>query len=187
MNSVRELLNQLLNLFRWWVIVVPWEQGVRVRLGKHVTVLRAGAHFRVPVLDKVYKQSVRRRFSITGVQTLTTSDGQALTISGELGYAISDILRLYDTLHHAEDSIESEVRALVADFVAGQTLSECRPAALMEAVNTALDLSKYGLTSSYWYVSTFAAVKTYRLLQGEPRDWARGGSLTMDTEVTAEV
>lgn len=186
MSSIRELFRELGGLFRWWVVVAPWEQAVRVRMGKHVCVLDAGVHLRVPFVDRVFRQSVRRRFSSIPTQTVTTRDGRTVTVSGTMGYAIADIGKLYNTLHHAEDTITSEGQGLISRFIARSDFADCLPAAIEVHVTEHLDLKRYGLAGMEFFVTDFAAVRTYRLIQGEPKDWSHGDSLTTNLEDGAQ-
>ena len=104
MSAIIDVLRSFWRLFIWWVVVQPWEQGIRVRLGKRRKRLSPGLSFRIPYVDVVYKQSVRLRYTTTTPQTVSSSDGVALTVSGQLGYLISDIDKLYDTLQQAENA-----------------------------------------------------------------------------------
>jgi hypothetical protein len=180
--NLQDLFRQIGGIFRWWVIVAPWEQAVRVRLGKHVLVLNAGVHLRIPFADRVFLQSTRRRFTSVPTQTISTMDGKAVTVSGCLGYRIDDIGRLYDTLHQPEDVLQTEAQAAVARFVAGHTLQECGPGAVEAFVADSLDLSKYGLGGTEYYVTDFVAVRTFRLISGEPKNWTQGLALDTATE-----
>ena len=182
MTSIKELFSQFSNLLRWWVTIAPWEQAIRVRGGKKTIVLGPGIHLRIPFLDRIFRQSVRRRFSSCPVQTLTTADGKALTICGTLGYSIDDVGLLYNTLQHAEAAIESEAQGLVSAYVIKHKLEECSPQKVQEHVETLLNLKKYGLKDVSFIITTFVSVRTYRLLQGEPRDWISGDSLNTNRE-----
>lgn len=180
--NLDQLFRSLSGLFRWWVTVAPWEQAVRVRLGRHVEVLHAGVHLRIPGVDRVYRQSIRRRFSSIPTQTVTTSDGKAVTLSGALAYCIDDIARLYDTLHNAEDVLQTEAAATVARFVCSHTLAECRPETIERVVTETLDLRRYGLGGIEFSITDIAAVRTFRLIQGEPKNWTYdGGTLSTTT------
>lgn len=181
MSALQQILNSLTGLFRWWIVVAPWEQAVRVRLGKHVKVLGAGIFWRIPGLDVVYRQSVRRRFSSIPTQTVTTRDGKAVTVSGALAYYIADIGTLYNTLHHAEDTIQTDAAALVARFVRDCDLADCTPGAVEASVNAALDLVRYGIGGAEFAVTDFVAVKTYRLMMGSPKDYSNGEGSLMTT------
>lgn len=177
MEAIRELFNQVGNLFRWWYLVAPWEQSVRVRLGTKVAVLGAGVHMRIPFVDRVFRQSTRRRFLNICSQTISTSDGKAVTISGALGYEIHDIGKLYDTLHDAQDTLEAECLGSVAQFVASRKIVEVQPALVQAHVMEVLDLERYGLGGVEFFITNFAVVRTYRLIQGQPKDWMYGKNL----------
>lgn len=171
------LLKSLIDLFRWFVTVAPWEAGLRVRLGNRVKVLEPGPYLKIPVIDRVFVQSTRLRFSAVPSQTLTTADGKALTVAGAIGYEIRDIRLLYDTLHHAEAAIESEAQGLISEFVVTHCLADCTPSVMQEEVVSSLQLEKYGLGGVKFIITTFVSVKTYRLITGEPRDYTTGPSL----------
>ncbi|KKM21675.1 hypothetical protein LCGC14_1633050 [marine sediment metagenome] len=174
MEAIRELFRQIGNLFRWWYLVAPWEQSVRVRLGKKVAVLGAGVHMRIPFIDRVFRQSTRRRFVMTGMQTISTTDGKAITIKSALGYEISDIGKLYNTLHDAEDTLESECMGIIAQFIASHSSEDVSPREAEEYVSTNLDLQRYGLGDTSFFITDFAIVRTYRLIQGQQREWRHG-------------
>lgn len=186
MGTVRELFREIGNLFRWWFIVTPWEQAIRVRRGNKVEVLGAGLHLRIPIIDRIFRQSTRRRFSSIPTQTITTTDGRTVTVSGTLGYAIADIGTLYNTLHHAEETIMSEAQGMVGRFVAASTYEDCTPAKVEAHVRERLNLGRYGLSDMEFYVTDYAAVKTYRLIQGGPKDWRDDGDALNTTREESE-
>lgn len=179
-GTVNQILQGLKNVVTWWVTVTPWEQALRVRFGKHITDLGSGIHLRVPGMHRVYVQSTRLRTSDLGRQTVTTADGQAITISGVLRYTITDLRKLYNTLHHAEATLVDMAMGAVAVFVAGTEIEHCTPGAVEEFVNAMLDLEKYGLEGEGLRITDFAAVRTYRLISGDDRRYQPRGSL--DTE-----
>lgn len=167
MSAMRELFNGLRGLLVWWVVVAPWEQALRVRWGKRVDLLLAGVHLRVPGVDRIYRQSVRERTADLRTQTLTTQDGATVTLAGNVRYSIGDIRKLYDTLHHAEATILDLAAGEIARFVTGSTRDTCTPDAIAESVNGRLALERYGLCKTRMYVTDFAFVRTYRLIQDQ--------------------
>lgn len=176
MSTFQEILRSITSAFRWWVVVTPWEQVVRVRWGKHVQVLDKGVHVRIPLVDVVYKQSVRRRYSRLSTQTLTTRDERTVYLCAVLGYAILDIGKLYDTLHHGEEAVQAETEAYLASYIHNHDLSECAPRDIERDVVARLDLSRYGLGDVEVRITNFAVVRTYRFITGSPRDYMLGGN-----------
>lgn len=178
MESIKELFRQAGNLFRWWYIVAPWEQSIRVRLGKKVEVLNEGVHLRIPFADRVFIQSTRRRFLSLGTQTISTLDEKVITIGAKLGYEIQDIGKLYDTLHDAEDTLAAETAGMIARYINCRKIKDVKPLTIESYVAEHLNLTQYGLGSTRFFITDFAVVRTYRLIQSFPKDYGSGLPLT---------
>jgi regulator of protease activity HflC (stomatin/prohibitin superfamily) len=184
MATLQSLLSWVFNFLIWWVIVAPWEQALRVRMGKKVEVLEAGIHLRIPYLDVVYTNAIRRRTVDIGTQTLTTSDGEPLTLAGNVQYRIVDLLTLYQTLHDPGATIIDLAASHIADFVTTHTKKECSPEAIREYATEELDLSQYGLNDSYVNITDFAFVPTLRLITDD-RQYRGSGVFDMSPDSTS--
>lgn len=178
---LRELLNAIKEMFTWWITVAPWEQGIRVRAGKHVKLLTSGLHVRIPILDRFYLQSIRLRYISIPTQTITTKDGKALTVSGGLAYSITDVLKLYSTIHDPVDTIQLMCCGAVASAVEAGMATELRPQSVESAVCAQLSLEKFGIGDVEFKITDWALVRTYRLIQGEPKNY--GGELNTTVEL----
>ena len=165
MNWLESIFLGLKKLLTWWVIVAPWEQAVRVRLGKRVTLLSAGVHWRLPVIDKFYIQSVRLRTADLPMLTVTTKDGYPVSVAGNLFFEIVDMLKLYETLHHAQEVMVDIASSAITKTIHGLNKEECTTQAIEESASALLDLGQYGINSSAIHLTDFAFVKTYRLIQ----------------------
>ena len=172
MNIVQQIVDFISQLFRWWFIVLPWEQAVRVRCGKTIAVFGAGIHFQIPFLDMVYLQNTRRRLTTIHAQLVSTLDGKTVVVSGTIGYKIDSILRVHQTLHQAADTVRMGAQMLITEFIVGRKLIECTPAALTSYVRERLDLERYGLCDTEFFLTNFATVKTYRMITGEAQSWS---------------
>lgn len=171
------ILRQFIQGLRLWVTVTPWEQAIRVRYGKRLTLLNAGMHFKLPVFDMIYLQSVRLRVSNIPKQVVTSLDGRTISISCSLGYTITDISLLYKTLHHPEDTLANLCRSSISSYVAEHHLDYCTPSEIENSI--VLDFSKYGLSCTKLYINEFAVTRTYRLI-GDYSDYQWGSKLSTD-------
>lgn len=167
MTAAQQLLNLLKNIFQWWVSITPWQQGARVRFGKHVKLLEPGIHFKIPFFDIVYVQPIRVRAQHIHNQTLTTKDGKAITIASAIQYKITDLLLVYQTIHNAHDLIEQIVQSATADSIYSKALEDIKPSALETEITSKLDFSGVGLEAKSFNITSFAVVKTYRLINGD--------------------
>lgn len=161
-------LSQIFGFFRefqCWIVIAPWEQGLRVRLGKVAAVLEAGPHLRIPFFDRILVQSVRQRTISQDGQTITTRDGKTLTLDLLVTYSIKDLAKLYLSLSNPEVTLLNQIQAVIAEEVSKRDSSEITPKVLTAAVQANLPSGDWGLGDIVVGVGTFAIVRTYRLLQ----------------------
>lgn len=165
MEYIGRIIELIQKLFVWWVIVDPWEQGLRVRGGKRIKLLASGVHFRFPFYDQIFVQTTKLRVVSLPPQTVSTKDGKTLTIACAIGYSISDVLKIHQTLFQPESTICNIVMGFIADFVARNELPGCSPSIIEQAALVELVKKEYGIKFEYLMVTGYAVVKTYRLIQ----------------------
>ncbi len=182
MNQIVELIRQVFSLFRFWIIVSPWEQAIRVRRGKHTTLLSAGIHFRIPVLDALFVQSIRQRTCCVGRQTITSSDGKAVTLTGAVAYSIGDVLKLYEGLHHAEETIMNVVRTAIAEEVSHTHTSKVDVGriGLAASAASARGLAMYGIVGVTVNITEISIIRAYRLIGDYAQVFQTGTSLSTE-------
>jgi regulator of protease activity HflC (stomatin/prohibitin superfamily) len=166
MGSIKELIDYLLNVVKFWIIVNPWERAIRVRFGKNQKLLKGGVHFRIPFLDNFYIQCIRLRVVALSMQTLTSKDIKTVTLNGVAGYEITNIETLYNTMLYPESTISNIIQGELAAYIYSHDIVNILPEEIEKSVMTKLgDLNKYGIKVSYFKLTNFAIVRTYRLIQ----------------------
>jgi hypothetical protein len=163
MAWLQSLMTHFGEAFRWFYILQPWEQALRVRCGKHIRLHAGGLHFKVPYIDYIFKQNTRLRISDVPAQTITTLDAQTITLSGALQYRVADITPLFTKLHMAENTIAQECQAILTEYIAWKDI--------MSHVQERLNLEQYGLADIRFILKDFAVVKTYRFITGDMDTW----------------
>ncbi len=167
MNAFLDLLARFWALFVWWFVVAPWERALRVRAGSRVREVGPGLHLRVPYLDVIYRQSVRLHFSSLNPQTVTTEDGQTVTFAGIFGYVIEDLRALYQTMSSPDTTMQALVAGALAQYISTHPWAECAPDVIEQAVVNEVDIARYGLGRPQLSLTTYARVRTYRLIMDE--------------------
>lgn len=152
---------------KWWVVVAPWEQGIRVRLGKEAVVLNPGIHFRIPFLDRIYVQSIRLRIVTSGSLTVSTLDRKVVTTRLTVRFAIRDVKLLYTTIANPETTLINHVSSLAAEHISKTTSDNLSHTTLSEYVASKLDVNGWGLEEVLVSVIDFAFIRTYRLMGNE--------------------
>lgn len=167
MNFIKDIIDYITKLFTWWVVVMPWEQGIRVTLGKKMTLMNEGVYLKLPLIHSVFVQEKRLRVVNLPIQTVCTQDGHALTISCSVGYAITDIIKLYNTLYQPDLTIQTIVASKISEYICGTKLANCLPSGVEASLNSTLTSTNFGLKFEYLKVTNFAYVKTIRLIQDQ--------------------
>lgn len=177
MSGVFDYLARLLGGMAFWVVVLPWQQALRVRAGRYVRRLQPGIYLKLPILDTVKVESIRRRTSTAPVQTLSTADGVTVTVAAVIGYAIGDLEKLYTSLHHAEDTIIQTAQGAIACAVFALRRHEIEPEGLSLLVNRLLvdAFTSYGLVDVTVQITDFAFVRAFRLINDQR--WSHGAAL----------
>ena len=170
MGVLRELLNGLSQFFKWWIVIAPWEQALRVRGGKRSKLLLAGVHFRIPFWDRVYRQSVRMRAASIPAQTLSTTDGFAVEVRLCLMYQIEDMEQLYESVENP-DALGAMAASAVADYVTTRRLEDLSVAGIEDAASAAVPLKEFGLKAeegrfAVRVIDVVFLKRTYRLITG---------------------
>jgi regulator of protease activity HflC (stomatin/prohibitin superfamily) len=146
---------------------MPWEQGVRVTLGKRLLLLHEGIYLKLPLIHTIFLQEKRLRVINLPIQTVSSKDGHALTISCSVGYSINDIVKLYNTLYQPDMTIGNIIASKVAEYITSNRLSDCTTRGIEDAIDFSIKGTDYGLKYEYIKVINFASVKTFRLIQDQ--------------------
>lgn len=184
MGAIQQLLNAIAGLFRWFAVVAPWEQGIRVRLGKRLKKLKPGWYIIVPFIDRLYLQSTRARAIVIPSLTVTTADGKIATIAGFYTMSVEDVVTLYQTLQSPDDVLMARASSAITEYVKSKTLDGLTPDGIKTHVESAMNISEFGLKGGEFSLTAFAVPpRVVRLIVGEPRSFSSGLSINTDTHV----
>lgn len=167
MNQIREFLEYIFKIFKIWVIVQPWEQAIIVRYGKKIRKRNGGIYFKIPYIDSVYVQEIRLRVVEMPMQTLTTKDNMTITLNSSLGYRITDLEKLYNTLYHPEKTIQNIMMSSIAEVLYSHKAVDISPNQIEDKMVNSINEDDYGIKFEYCKITNFAIVKTYRLIQDQ--------------------
>lgn len=167
MNQVKDFLEYIFNAFKIFVIVQPWQTALIVRNGKIKKEVSGGIYFKLPYFDSVFIQENRLRVVMFSIQTVTSKDNHAITISTSLGYSIDSIQKLYKTLYHPETTLGNIAMGFIADYIYANEAKDVSPLNVEKLILNALRKEDYGINFQYVKITNFAIVKTFRLIQDQ--------------------
>jgi regulator of protease activity HflC (stomatin/prohibitin superfamily) len=146
-------------------IVLPWEQGVRVRGGTATKLLKPGVHMFWPVIGDIITDDCVVDVNTTELQTCTTDDGEAVSVALTLKYRVTDLRALDGSIQDHDRTIANEVCASAASWVAELNHDQI-PSMLTDAVFDDVHerLAEWGIDLQAVSLFTFTKAQTLRLL-----------------------
>lgn len=174
METINQIFGFIGKLFEWWFTVMPWEQAVFVRGGNKTKVLKGGIYFKIPFYDRVYVQPIRLRMIDLSVQTVSTKDGKTITIKSVVGYSIKDISKMYNSLSHPDMTLSGLVMGGIAEHIKNTDSKDVSPLSVETYILEKLSQMDYGLGDLSVKITSWADVKTFRLIQDS--SWINEGT-----------
>lgn len=168
--NIKETLQFIFNSFKFWFIVNPWEDGIRVRFGRFQTLCKAGLYFRIPHFDKIFLEETRLRVISMPLQSVTTKDNLTLTVKCGIGYRIVDVMKMYNTIHQPEMTITNIVMDKIVSFLISAESSVFNESELKDSVLEELRKSDFGIEFDYIKILSACQVRTYRLIMDQHWD-----------------
>jgi regulator of protease activity HflC (stomatin/prohibitin superfamily) len=170
LNQFFQWLSELFQGVRVWTIVLPWERGLRVRLGRWTRLWEPGFHWRVPFVDHVRVINTRVRIASIPCVTVTTKDGKTVTVAGCVGFQIVDPYQALLTIQQPEDAAAALAMSALASYVLARDVDQLD---IAELEGSALEVLRQaplrGFAFTFVKIVDFAIVRTFRLLQEQWR------------------
>lgn len=152
-------------------IIHSYEQGVYFKQGKDHKLLRPGFHLHRPIIDSIETMSVVPQTINLPTQSLVTKDGEAITLSSNLEYKITNVRKVYTRVHDLDDSIHNTGMGYLAHFVRKYDYGELtsHPQRLEKRVLDGLNdkVNPWGVKVNEFYVTDLVKARQYRLF-GDP-------------------
>lgn len=100
-----------------FVRVEAWNKAVRVRWGVLKEELEPGFQWRIPYVDDIRTYPQTECVADLRTAAITTTDGEAVVISGNIGFRCVSIRQMWETVWSVDDSIRH--------LALGRLSSEC--------------------------------------------------------------
>jgi len=160
--------SRIVDAWKCWIVIAPWEIGVRVRLGRNADAMQPGFHFRIPFVDVI--TLVNTRLRIDGTPPVTVH-GQAKHctryISATVGYHVTDPLKAMLKF--------GLLSSVVTTKAQGEIAAKCDEAEAIKSLREFFDAGS-GIEIDFIKFVEDVEVRTYRLINGT--SWCASGHET---------
>jgi len=163
-----QIMKEIMGFFFFMTVVDEFERAIILQFGKFRREVGPGFWFHLPFcIDRVITENVCFRTQDINTQTLTTRDGDNVTVKVVVAYRVSDIKKFLLEIDSAKEAIEDSLYGSIGELVRHSTFDE------MKGGEWHVDLQKkirhtcqrFGIRIYKVRFSDFARMPAFRLIQ----------------------
>lgn len=129
LDKLIDFIVQFIGLFKFWVVMHPYEAGVQLRFGKFRKVLDCGFHWMLPFgIDEQLSEHIVPTTHSLGDESTTSKDGKSVGFHAVVTYKVRDIQKTMlevDDVHHAvRDACCGEIGRVMRESTWEEMLAE---------------------------------------------------------------
>ena len=168
LDKLIDFIIQFIELFKFWVVIHPFEAGVMLRLGKFYKIVECGFHWMLPFgVDHVITEHIVPTTHSLGDESTISKDGKSVGFHAVVTYKVRDIqkalLDVEDVDHAVRDACAGEIGRVMRE----STWEEILAADILEKLTAACRKRgfRYGIEVMSVQLAGVAICRSIRLMQ----------------------
>ncbi len=168
LDKLIDFVIQFIELFKFWIVLHPYEAGVLMRLGKFRKVVECGFHWMLPFgIDHAITEHVVPTTHSLGDESTISKDGKSIGFHAVVTYKVRDIqkalLEVEDVDHAVRDACSGEIGRVLRESTWEEMLRED----ILDKLTAACRKRgfKYGIEIMSVQLAGIALVRSIRLMQ----------------------
>lgn len=151
------------------VIVMDYQSGVHLRLGKYKRTLEPGFYWKIPFADSVLVEHTAITTIALPPQSLTTKDGKAIVVKGMVKYRIADVRAYCLQVWDAPDVLVDTSCGIIRETVNEKQWDEIREGKIDGLISRRVTaaVKSYGIQALWVTLTDNAEMKSMRLFVGK--------------------
>lgn len=166
-DKLIEFFLEILHLFKFWTVIEQYEAAVVLRLGTFQRELIPGFHWVIPLgIDRVLHDNIVPRTHRLEPQSLMTSDGKVITVTGVITARIANIQKALLEVEGVDHALVDCCTAAIAERVTSSTWEELTTEGFREKLMKECRKQgwKYGLEIERAQLADICPSRSIRLL-----------------------
>ena len=168
LDKLIDFLISVIELFRFWIVLDPYEQGVLLRLGKFVRTIDPGLHWLFPFhIDHCLYAIVVPSVHQLGDESIITKDGKTIGFRAIVTFQIRDIKKAMLEIEDVTQAVSDACMGEVARILRESTWAEVLEADIFDKAAAACRKRgfRYGIEIMSVQFASLVPVKALRLMQ----------------------
>jgi regulator of protease activity HflC (stomatin/prohibitin superfamily) len=161
---------EAIGLFKFWCVIEPYEAGLKIRLGRRVTVWEnPGFYWVWPLgIERVMTEHIVPTTHSLGEESITSSDGKSITFHAIVTYKVNDIrkalLEVQDVDHAVRDACSGECGRVLHE----SAWSDIIDVGILDKLTAACRKRgwRYGIEIMSVQLASLAIARNFRIMRG---------------------
>lgn len=168
LDRLIDFVVQFIELFKFWVVIPPFEAGVLIRLGKFSRVLECGFHWIVPFgIDQVLTEHIVPTTHSLGDESTISKDGKLVGYHAVVTYKVRDIQKALLDVEDVEHAIRDACCGEIGRVMRESTWDDMRDEGILDKLTAACRKRgfRYGIEVMSVQLAGIAICRSIRLMQ----------------------
>ena len=168
-SGLWELIKEVWGWFEFMTFIDAWEEGILLRRGKFVRVVKPGIVFHLPFeIDEIHSMNVKPTALELEEQSLTTGDSKEIVCRAVLMWSIFDIKKCTIDVEDAQETLGDIAVGVIQEMVEQQDWDYIRTPEFRSDMKRAIQKQarKWGITVSTVKFQDLTLAATYRIFGG---------------------
>lgn len=169
-DKLIDLIVTFIHDFLPFKIVNQWEEGVHLRNGIFLRVVKPGLVWKRPFFDKLWVTPVITQTVNLSPQTVTSADERSVVLSSIVRYHIDDVEKFLLGVMHANDVLVDTTQGIIRDIVEDTSWNDLVD--LTNRVTPAVNkqVRKWGITVQLVSFPDLGEIQTYRIISDSQKN-----------------
>jgi regulator of protease activity HflC (stomatin/prohibitin superfamily) len=172
LGKIFDTIIDAINLFRFWIVIDAFEQGIILRLGKFHKKVAPGFHFRLPFnIDRLLWLNIRKKTRDSWEMTLTTKDGKVITLSFDMVVRVIDAQKALLNVDQWLYVTHTTAKIILSQLVEATNLNDIMTPKFSENVKNTINVivDTFGVEVTDYGLTEKATSPAFRLFNGAGR------------------
>lgn len=114
---VTQVLSQCGDYLKPWVLINQFEEGILLRWGKYIRILKPGLHPKWPIADYHYSAIVTADTMKIDAVNITTSDNKTISVSAVVEFEIEDVYKYLILTNDPRSNMHDVCRGVISTLL----------------------------------------------------------------------
>lgn len=170
MTWLTDLIDKLFSFVPRLFIVGPDQSGVRVTLGTRIKACPSGWYIHWPILQECEAIGVKVQVKDLRAQSVWTSDGHELCVSGAIRYRVSDATKAILEVFDYDQNLQAVALGIIQSYVGKHDVDAINTGVMADTIIIGLreESRGWGLKVEKVYITDIGKTNNLRLLLNQP-------------------